>query len=260
MKAKVVSIVIAVLMTVLVLPGCVSKAELEKCRTLVAEQAILIQSQNTTIAEQAVQIQSQNTTIEERAVQITELEGKIEVKDAQIAELEEEEVKLEAEIECLRQPPPEKVSGEIAGYISFKETVGVARELFTRAGASAYTRGPYPLVSAETLKFFLADDQTNKYPESCRPNPYDAGDGRAFQLKAHWIEAGLPPWSLGLLKVEADIQYYGRMLVWRNIFLTKENDEFVFYEVDPCTDGITKIEEPSERYRVVMITDRIWIN
>lgn len=253
MKIKFVSTVLSLLLIGLFLPGCVSKAELEECKTLVAEQAILIQSQNTTIAEQAGQIE--------------EVSSKNEKKDARISKLEEEsnklkaeKVKLEAEIECLRQPPPEKVLGEIAGYISYKKTVEAKRKFFPKGKVGGYiaasARGSHPLMSVETLKQFLAGDQTNICPP-CRPNSNNNCDELAFRLKAHWIEAGLSPWSLSLGKVETDTQY-GRMLCWRNIFLTKEKGEFVFYEVDPRTDKITKIEEPSEVYRIVIICDK-WL-
>ena len=59
MNRKVVSIVLAVLlMGLVVLPGCgVSKAELDECKALVAEQTVQIQSQNATIEEQASQIE-----------------------------------------------------------------------------------------------------------------------------------------------------------------------------------------------------------
>ncbi len=71
MNRKVGSLVLTVLLIGLVaLPGCASKAELDECKALVAEQSV-------TIEEKAAQIQSQNTTIKEKTAQIEALETKI---------------------------------------------------------------------------------------------------------------------------------------------------------------------------------------
>ena len=260
MKAKIVSVVLAVLLIgLVVLPGCVSKAELEECKAQVAEGATQIKDLKAQVEKQTIQITVLGKEKAELEKQKVGLEGENAELEGQNAELEEQIAELQAEIECLREPPPEKVRGEIAGYISYKETIEVKRKVFpkTGGGIAGSSKGRYPLATVETLKQFLADDKTNTCP-SCRGTCYDAHDGWAFQLKDHWIKAGLSAWSLGLVKVEVDTQY-GRILVWRNIFLTQENGEFVFYEVDPCTDKITKIEGSTENYRVAMITDKLWI-
>jgi cell division protein FtsL len=271
MKKKVIGIVLAVLLISLFLPGCVFKTELEECRTRVVEferenselkrqkaeleeQIAELERENSELKEQIAEFERENSELEE---QIAEFERENSELKGQKAELEEQIAELQVEIECLREPPPEKVRGEIAGYISYKKTVEVGKKLFTLFGVAGSSRKDYPLNTIETLEQFLANDQTNICP-SCRGTCYDAHDGWAFQLKDHWIKAGLSAWSLGLTKVETDTQY-GRVLVWRNIFLTQENGEFVFYEVDPCTDKITKIEGSTENYRVTMITDKLWI-
>ena len=261
MKAKIVSVFLAVLLVgLVVLPGCVSKAELEECKAQVAEGATQIKDLKAQVEKQTIQITVLGKEKAELEKQKVGLEGENAELEGQNAELEEQIAELQAEIECLREPPPEKVRGEIAGYISYKETIEVKRKVFPNScgGTAGSPRTLYyPLMSVETLKQFLADDKTNTCP-SCRGTCYDAHDGWAFQLKDHWIKAGLSAWSLGLVKVEVDTQY-GRILVWRNIFLTQENGEFVFYEVDPCTDEILKIEGSTENYRVAMITDKLWI-
>lgn len=75
MKRKVVSIVLAVLLTGLFLPGCTSRAEIEECRAQVTEQAAQIESQNTTVTEQAAQIEETKAQIVELERQLEETEG-----------------------------------------------------------------------------------------------------------------------------------------------------------------------------------------
>jgi len=258
MKKRIITIIPVVFLMGLILPGCVSKAELDECQALVADQAVQIASLEDQAENQTAQITELEGQITELEKQKGELEGENAELEGQNAELEEEKTELEAEIECLRQPPPEKVSGEIVGYISFKETIKLGRKFFTNVGGSAFTRDPYPLVSVETLKKFLAADKT-EFPY-CRTGVGNNCDQLAFRLKAHWIEVGLPPWSLALTKVEIDTEFYGRMWCWRNMLLTKEKGEFVFYEVDPRTDEITKFEKPQEKIlQRVLFADRLLI-
>jgi len=87
-KEKLTSIVLAVLLMGLVLPGCVSKAELDKCKDLVAERAAQTEKQAARIDELEVQIVALNSTIN----------STIEAKDAQIAELQEEVAELKSQL------------------------------------------------------------------------------------------------------------------------------------------------------------------
>jgi cell division protein FtsB len=261
MKKKVIRMILIVLLIGLFLPGCVSKAELEECQVRIVE----LEGENAELEGQNAELQAENAELEGQNAELqaenAELEGQNAELQAENAELEGQNAELQAEVEYLREPLSEKVRGETAGYISFKKTFEVEQKFFPQAGVrtAGSSRHDYVLNTIETLEQFLVKDPTNEFP-SCRSNTYDVGDGWAFQLKDHWIKAGLSAWSLGLAKVEVDTQY-GRVLVWRNVFLTQEDGEFVFYEVNPLTDEITKIEneEQSEGYRSVVISSRLWL-
>jgi len=180
-------------------------------------------------------------------------------KDTTIAELTEEVSILEEENEFLRLPPPEKVEGEIASYIDFKRykaSIPVMTKLFPSAGLwwTSRSTGSLPLATVKTLEDFLKEDHTES-PPSCRYSRNDYCDSFAYQLKDNWDESGLPQLSLGLIKLEVVDPSYGSLLAWRNIFLTEEDGDFVFYEVNPCDDSIIKIEEPSDKYKKVMLLD-----
>jgi len=84
MKEKIASMVLAVLLMGLVLPGCASKTELEECKALAAERA--------------AQTEKQAARIDELEVQIVALNSTIEAKDAQIAELQEEVAELKSQV------------------------------------------------------------------------------------------------------------------------------------------------------------------
>ena len=249
MKGKIVGLMLAVLMVCLALPGC-SVSQIDE-----------LESQVTTLQAEKAAVEAErdrlDSNLTERITELSDKDGQLERKDIEISKLEEKKVELQAEVECLKEPTPTDFKAKIVGYIGFDETVKVGKELFTRVGASSFIgKGPYPLVSLETLEKFLDNDRTNSCP-SCYQNPYSAGDEWAFRLKDRWIRANLPSWSLGLLKMEMDTMYYGKILVWRNIFLTKEDGEFVFYEVNPCTDKIIRIDEPSEIYKIVMFLGKL---
>ncbi len=252
MKKKIASIALAVLIVGLISPGCSTGrinelesqvAMLQTGKTAAEAEAAALQDEKAVVETERDRLKSdlkeKITELNIKDSQVEEISAVLDEKDVEISKLEEEKAELQVEIGCLREPPPEKVSGEIAGYISYKKTVEVGKKLFTRFGVAGSAGYSYPLMSIETLKQFLENDQTNVCP-SCRGTDYNAHDGWAFQLKDHWIKNSLSPWSLSLVKVEIDTQY-GKILVWRNIFLTKENSEFVFYEVDPCTDEIKKL-------------------
>ena len=176
-------------------------------------------------------------------------------KDSTIAELTEQVSTLEEENEFLRLPPPETVKGEVAGYISLERTRELYDNWLPLAGGSlsAKARGPYALATLATLKAFLEENHVDSFPPLGRQNKSDYGDIAAYLLKDAWDASNLPGWSLGLAKVEETHPYYGPNTVWQNIFLTQEDGEYVFYEVDPRRDTATKMEKPSERYKQVLI-------
>jgi len=204
------------------------------------------------------QAQSTVSETEDRLAMLTTnleaLQGADSEKDATIAELIEQVSTLEEENEFLRLPPPEKVKGEIAGYINFKNSVTVTDERFPSSvrWLTGGLMSPMPLATVKTLEDFLKEDHTNLFPY-CRHSRLDYCDSFAYQLKNEWDESGLPQWSLGLLKMEVTDPTYGTLLTWRNIFLTEKDGDFVFYEVNPCDDSIVKIEEPSDKYKKVML-------
>lgn len=145
----------------------------------------------------------------------------------------------------------------MVGTITGGKTVKIMQEAFpddcfrtTEYSKGQY--GSYQLVSLETLKRFLAKDQTNCggaagiYRRTQNPGV----DEFAFRLKIHWIMAGIPPWSLGLIKAERE----GRE-VWHNIFLTIENEEYVLYDGVPLTEEIVKLERPDRKVCRVMMGD-----
>lgn len=230
MKKKVAIVVLAVLlMGLIVLPGCVAKAELDECKALVTEQA---------------------AQINELEAQIVALNSTIEAKDAEIAEREEKMAELETEIE--RLSPPEIPAEEIVGTITWEELKELAKRFFPKSDRHILrsTKGPFPLVSLETLKKFLAADCPLHWHESS----YNFCDELAFRLKDHWIRAGLPGHSLSLVKGEA-VTKHGKQLCWRNIFITKEDGEFVIYEVTAYTDEVIRIEESNLKPYFVLIRD-----
>lgn len=246
MQKRIVSIVLAVLlMGLMVLPGCVSKAELDECRALVAEKAAQIEEQEAQINELEVQIVAFNSTIE--------------AKDTEIAELEEENTKLKTEIEKIeflkiQASQMDSAEIEIVGTITGRETVKLQQKFFPKAFRTTEARitksldSPQELVSLQTLKRFLAKDKTycGMAASFCRKTKNPGVDELAFRLKVHWMMAGIPPWSLGLIRTEVG---------WYNIFLTVENDEYVLYEVIPLTEEIIKLEKPDSKVCRAMMGD-----
>ena len=271
MKKRSVGIFLVILLMGLVLPGCSRGrinelgAQVSQLTNQVAEQEAQIGGQKTKLAEQESQIavlsanitelNSQNNT---QGVRIEELEGELSGKDAQITALEEEVADLEAENEHLKAPTPE-ISAEVVGTITFKGLIQLAGTYFTNPKVgrttSAWTKGPYSLVSLETLKAFLGKDDTNKYPPPRLANR-NICDEYAFRLKDHWIRAGLPGHSLSLIKRER-MTGRGMTLYWSCIFITKEEGQSVIYEVVPYTDEIIKLEKPDTEVYYVLIADRL---
>jgi len=202
------------------------------------------------IAEITAQLSELGNLAANQAVQTEELE-------ALIAQLEQEKIELEAEIEYLRVPEPQLDVPWVVGTITIEETRELLRKFFPKSSrkTSAYTSGLRQLVGLETLENFLAVDKTDVFPHHLERS-YDVSDQLAFQLKEHWIEAGIPPWSFGLIKGER-MTSFGKVWCWRNIFLTIENGEYVFHEIIPHTDEIIKIEEPYLEPHRVIISDRL---
>jgi vacuolar-type H+-ATPase subunit H len=98
----------------------------------------------------------------------------------------------------------------------------------------------FDFTTRENLERFLEADSSNN-DRMLRPRPAsNLGDHAAFLFKVRWIEAGLPAGSIGLMKCDR-----GEGSHWRNLFITKEDEEIVFYEVVPNRDQIIKITEPS---------------
>ena len=257
MKKRIAAIFLVILLMSLVLPGC-AKGRINELEAQVSQLTNQVAGQKIKLAEQESQITVLSENVTKMRNQNYALEGELSEKDTQIADLEEEKAELEAENECLRVPPPEKISGKVVGTITFKETCELFRNFFPGAlvAVSAFTRDPHSLVSLETLKDFLAKAPTNFFVRG--ENRYDSYDWAAFRLEDHWIRASLPPWSLGLVKVETDTGYgWGRRLCWRNIFFTKENGEFVFYVVVSRTDQIIKLEKADPDIRYIRIADSL---
>jgi len=233
MKGKIVGLVLAVLLVCFVFPGC-SAGQIDE-----------LESQIATLQDDKAVVEAERD----------ELDSNLEKKDVDISKLEEEKAELLTKIEYLEEPMPTYSNVKIVGYISFTQTVELQRDFFWDCPgrtSSFIGKGPFPLVGVETLEKFLADDMTERLP-GCSPNSYNACDELAFRLKDRWIKAGLPPWSLNLVKVERS--QFGIDMSWQNLFLTKENGQFVFYEVNARSDRITKLEgEPQMEYRFTYIS------
>ena len=100
MKTKIVSVVLAVLLIgLVVLPGCVSRGELNELKAQ--------------LVEKDAQIEAQAAQINELGTQIAALNSTIEAKDAKIAELKKENTELKKEIEELKKSAPEVAKIEI---------------------------------------------------------------------------------------------------------------------------------------------------
>lgn len=112
MKAKIICVVLAVLLVGLVLPGCVSKAELDECKALVAE----------------------------KTAQIEDLEAQSANQTAEITRLKEENVELQkeikksktAKIEISYSPDPIPCTNGVWRYrVTLKEVNGVGVHINT---------------------------------------------------------------------------------------------------------------------------------
>jgi len=237
MKKKIVNLVVVILLISLAGFGCIPKPA--DCESQLAGQRTQLEAGfQDQLAEQRAQLEADY--------------------GSQLAELEEVITTLEVENESLRAPTP-KVSAKVVGTITFKGLIQLAEAYFTdpKVGrkTSAWTKGPYPLVSLETLKAFLGKDDTDKCPP-CRLANRNICDEYAFRLKDRWIRAGLPGHSLSLIKREK-ITGRGMTLYWSCIFITKEEGQFIIYEVVPYTDEIIRLEKPDTEVYYVLIADRL---
>ena len=259
MKKKIVSLVLAVLLIGLFLPGCVSKTELDECKALTAEQAAQIEKLRAQAEDWAAQIEAKNTEILELKEENAGLREENTELLKENTELQEANAELEAEVECLKKPTP-KISAEAVGTVNLKQLMSLAKEFFPKANGSvgSWTKGPFPLVSLETLKEFLAEDPINMGPGyHRRESQYYFYDDLAFELKDHWIRAGLPGHSISLIKAERISPRFGKQMCWRNIFITKEQGQLVIYEVIAQSDTVIKIEEPNLETYQFLIADRL---
>lgn len=252
MKTMIWVVLVAVLILSL-LPGCSAEAELLECTDLAADQGLQIQDLETKVASLETDKANLEIEVSDRDTKISFLEVERDAVVEKMSKLEENMAALEEEVEFLRLPPPEKVEGEIAGYVSQEEAVEECRELIIRGGYSVggKTRGPYALATLATLEAFLEKDHTESFPPLRPPTSHNYGDIAASLLKSSWDRLDLPGFSLGFLLLEETDPIFGPREMWQNIFLTEEDGEFIFYEVDPRNDKVTRIEEPSEKYKHV---------
>jgi uncharacterized coiled-coil protein SlyX len=249
MKTMILVGLVAVLILSL-FPGCSAEAELRECTDLAADQGKQIQDLEIKVASLETEKANLKIEVSDKDTEIASLEEERDAVVGKMSELEEDVVVLKEEVEFLRLPPPDKVNGSISGYVSADEISEKMREMFPYASrrVKAKIRGPYPLATYETLLEFLETDHTESFPE-CRPNNSNFGDEFGYQLKLAWDESGLPAMSLGLLNMIVVIPSRGAQETWRNVFLTEENGDLVFYEVNPCDDSIIRIDEPSEVHK-----------
>lgn len=276
MKKRMVGLISVIFLLGLILPGCVPKAEMDECRDLVVEQEGKITERDNTIkdrdgtiteleaqkkirddriAEVEKQLAEKETQISELEVQLAEFPPQMQKLEDEKAQLQGEIVGLEAQMDEFREPAP-KVKGEIVGTITFDGIKELLREFFPNGmkSVSAFTRGPYPLTSLETIETFILEDPTHVVPTTFISS-FNVYDERAFRFKDHWIRAELPPMSLGLIKKERTT-VRGEKVCWYNIFITREGGEYVIYEVDVTFAKIVKIE-PTEDVCVVIVQDRM---
>ncbi len=107
MKAKIVSVVLAVLlMGLIVLPGCVSKAEYNELKAQIAEQVAQIEKQE-------AQINKLEGQVVQQKLEISKLENEVEAKNARIADLEKENLELRKEIHSLKLAKTDRTEIEI---------------------------------------------------------------------------------------------------------------------------------------------------
>lgn len=231
---------------VLLLAGCgVSQAEYDK---VVADLATCQEAESQLEAEKAQWEEVDKPALEQ---QVADLED-------QITSFEQDIADLEAENEGLKQPALGKIPAEVVGTVTLEELLQLSNEFFPNAtggGISSLTRNPHPLVSLETLKDFLAKDNSDWNPP-CHETSYNLCDELAFRLKDRWIKAGLADHSLGFIKLKITTPE-GEKLQWLNVFITKEGGELTVYKVDPHNDTVTKITEPDPDVVYIFIGDRI---
>ena len=155
---------------------------------------------------------------------------------------------LSQEIENLKNPPLPIDQKEIIGVIGNQELYLALKQFYPNAFIDVLDY-KYQLVGLETLKKFLAADDTNHY--QWQEDYYDCDDF-SFRLKGQWIQSGFASCPLGIIKGER-ICGDEKTKHWRNLFVAKENGKLVLYEIEPTNDSVTKVEKPNlETYIVIM--------
>ncbi|MDP2663968.1 MAG: hypothetical protein Q8P08_00770 [bacterium] len=271
MKTKKIVAVLLIVIVVVALVGCGIPQEVQN-------ELNQLKGEKTGWEEDQAELQglkNQEAAWEEDRAELNDLRGQEEVWEKSQAELndlrgqEEAWREAQAELNDLRSQI-EELSGlnpekkwEVVGTVTSDELRQMARKFFPIAAINtSFFSGretQHPLVGIETLKMFLASDQTNRIPQHV-DNKYNASDELAFRLKDHWIDAGWPGYSINLIKTERTVSFKnwsGEVLGWWPIFITKENGELTFYEVNPRTDSFKKIENPDRTVYSVLLSDRM---
>ena len=242
--------VMMVIMAAFLVPGCSAQADLSDCTALVAELSVETEDLQARVAALEGAQAALRIELSEREATVAALQKERDTANDELSAAEAGIVELEEEVEFLRLPPPDKVDGEIAGYVSQEEVVEECRKYVVGTySVGGRTRGPYALATLATLEAFLEKDHTESFP----PLQLRNKDMAAFLLKSSWDRSNLPGHSLGFLLIEETNPMYGLRETWQNIFLTEEDGQIIFYEVDPRNDKVTIIKEPSEKYRQVHI-------
>jgi uncharacterized protein YpmB len=175
-------------------------------------------------------------TVEEAKTKMEELGEERDELLLENAQLEEENDELfweNAELSAKLGPVVEM--GEHQTVVtSVKEVADFASRFFSNVGTGA--RDFRVLESLETVKEFLLKDSTTPYVSMF---PDGSEDIQAFHLREAWEKAGLPMLSIGLLKLRE-----GGEVIWRVIFIAKENGKLAMYELNFTNDELTKIQGP----------------
>ena len=244
MKGKVVSMMLVVLLFCLAFPGCFSSGQnqIDELEQELQEDQTDKSDLQTELATAVENLEKSNALLDDANDLLDEASRELallrDIEEDCKTILERNEI-LEDEVINLRQPSLDIKGRCVAGTIGYQDTVELLREFFPDAGGrktSSYSREPFQLATLEILEEFLANDQTNTTRLSHVDRLERRGhDAVPFMMKEKWISEGLPPWSFCIVKVWRE-----GMIGWWNVFLTKENGEYVFYGIDWTSDEIIK--------------------
>ncbi len=266
MKGKIVGLVLVVLLVCcFVFPGC-SAGQIDDLEQELKEERVEKGQLQLELSTAVENLENSDALLDEANEALQKLDGEcntaLEDIGKQMEAVEERNKVLEGEVIDLRQPPLNINGRCIAGTIGFRKTTEVTDKFFPDANraTSSYSSEPFQLATLEALEKFLANDHTDTKHFSNSDSPRSScHDAVSFMMKERWINEGLPPWSFCLVKVWREVPG-GSMIDWWNVFLTKENGEYIFYGIDWTSDKITKFA-PGEHGEwdvcLVIISDRI---